>query len=32
MTGDFDGGHGSGSVQTYFGLNFNFDYWGGSGR
>jgi hypothetical protein len=32
MTGDFDGGHGSDSVQTYFGLNFNFDYWGGSGR
>ncbi|MEA2328905.1 MAG: hypothetical protein QOE68_3864 [Thermoanaerobaculia bacterium] len=32
LTGDFDGGHGSDSVQTYFGLNFNFDYWRGSGR
>jgi hypothetical protein len=32
LTGDFDGGHGSDSVQTYFGLNFNFDYWHGSGR
>jgi hypothetical protein len=32
MTGNFDGGHGSDSVQTYFGLNFNIDYWLGSGR
>jgi hypothetical protein len=32
LTGNFDGGHGSDSVQTYFGLNFNFDYWRGTGR
>jgi hypothetical protein len=32
LTGNFDGGHGSDSVQTYFGLNFNFDYWRGGGR
>jgi hypothetical protein len=32
LTGNFDGGHGSDSVQTYFGLNFNLDYWRGSGR
>jgi hypothetical protein len=32
LTGNFDGGHGADSVQTYFGLNFNFDYWRGGGR
>lgn len=32
LTGSFDGGKGSDSVQTYFGLNFNIDYWRGSGR
>ena len=32
MTGSFDGGRGSDSVQTYFGLNFNIDYARGSGR
>jgi hypothetical protein len=32
LTGSFDGGHGSDSVQTYFGLNFNIDYWRGAGR
>src|SRR5438270_3214393 len=29
LTGNFDGGHGSDSIQTYFGLNFNIDYWRG---
>jgi hypothetical protein len=29
---NFDGGHGSDSIQTYFGLNFDLDYWHGNGR
>jgi hypothetical protein len=32
LTGNFDGGHGSDSIQTYFGLNFDLDYWHGNGR
>jgi hypothetical protein len=32
LTGNFDGSHGADSIQTYFGLNFNIDYWRGSGR
>jgi hypothetical protein len=32
LTGNFDGGHGSDSIQTYFGLNFDLGYWRGNGR
>jgi hypothetical protein len=32
LTGNFDGGHGSDSIQTYFGLNFHLDYWRGNER